>query len=245
MSSRRPEGGRTHGGGVASGRVRPLIGFEFPVLVVGLFLSVVAGFMACRAVGPYGDGPFGAGFRRIPATSDRGTILVHDSRIGPDVLRSVFDERTGRVRELRIAPGGDFAKAVRVYLDEDRRARVPRDLDGDGVADRWEYYADVSRIASGAVEKVGFSMAGDEIVDSWVFRDEQGAVSRVEVSTRRDGVVDRWEHYSGGELVRVEADRDRDGRVDRWSTYRGGILSATVSDADGDGLPDGPPDGGR
>lgn len=244
MSSRRPEGGRTDGG-VAPDPVVSPSGFEFAVLLVGLSLSIAAGFMACRAAGPYGDGPFGAGFRRIPAASGRGTILVHDSRVGPDVLRSVVDERTGRVRELRMAPGGDFAAAVRVYLDEDRRAWVPRDLDGDGVADRWEYYADVRRMAAGAVEKLGFSLAGDEIVDSWVFRDEQGEVSRVEVSTLRDGVVDRWEHYSGGELVRVETDRDRDGRVDHWSTYRGGILSATASDGDGDGLPDGPPAGGR
>ena len=243
MSSRRSEGGQTNCGAV-SDRIRLPVGFEFQVLLVGLSLSVAAGFMACQAAGPYGDGPFGAGFRRIPA-SDCGTTLVHDSRIGPDVLRSVIDERTGRVRELRVAPGGDFAKAVRVYLDEDRRARVPRDLDGDGVADRWEYYADVRRIGSGAVEKLGFSLAGDEIVDAWVFSDEQGEVSRVEVSTGRDGVVDRWEHYRGGELVRVEADRDRDGRVDHWSTYRRGILSATASDADGDGRPDGPPAEGR
>lgn len=219
--------------------------FESAILVAGLALSVAAGFGACHAAGPYGDGPFGAGFRRIPAASAGGTILVHDSRTGPDVARAVIDEQTGRVRELRMAPGGDFTQAVRVHLDENRGARVPRDVDGDGVPDRWEYYADARAIESGATEKVGFSLAGDAIVDAWVFHDGQGQVSRVEVSTARDGVVDRWEHYRGGELVRVEADRDRDGRVDNWSTYRQGVLAATVSDADGDGFPDPPPAGER
>ncbi len=215
------------------------------VLIVGLTLSVAAGFAACRAVGPYGDGPLGAGFRRLQAASAGETILVHDSRTGADVVRAVIDEQTGRVRELRLAPGGDFTMAVRVYLDENRGARVPRDLDGDGVADRWDYYADVRQLDSGAVERVGFSLAGDGIEDAWAFHDEQGRIVRVEVATLRDGVVDRWEHYRDGVLVRVEADADRDGRVDQWSTYRGGILSTTVSDADGDGFPDPPQDGER
>ena len=215
------------------------------VLIVGLTLSVAAGFAACRVVGPYGDGPFGAGFRRMRAASAGETILVHDSRTGAGVVRAVIDERTGRVRELRLAPGGDFTMAVRVYLDENRGARVPRDLDGDGVADRWDYYPDARRLESGAVERVGFSLAGDGIEDAWAFHDEQGRIVRVEVSTLRDGVVDRWEHYRDGVLVRVEADADRDGRVDQWSTYRRGILSTTVSDADGDGFPDPPQDGER
>ena len=79
--------------------------------------------------------------RRIPAASADGTILVHDSRIGADVVRTVIGDRTGRVRELRIAPGGDFTNVVRVHLDKGRRARVPHDLDGDGIAevDRWEH----------------------------------------------------------------------------------------------------------
>ena len=237
MSSRRPESGGANDGTV-SRRTWLRARFESSVLVGGLFLSVAAGFAAYHVAGPYGDGPYGAGFRRIPAASAGETILVHDSRTGAYVVRAVIDDRTGRVRELRMAPGGDFTNVVRVHLDDNRRARVPHDLDGDGTADRWDYYADVRQIESGAVEKVGFSLAGDEIVDAWVFHDEQGQVSRVEVSTARDGVVDRWEHYSEGELVRVETDGDRNGRVDNWSTYQHGILSTTLSDTDGDGFAD-------
>ena len=160
-------------------------------------------------------------------------------------MQAVINERTGRVRELRLAPGGDHSKTVRVYLDENGGARVPRDLDGDGLADRWDYYADTQQLASGAIERVGFSLTGDEIVDAWAFLDEQGRINRVEVSTLRDGVVDRWEHYRGGVLARVEIDADRNGRVDQWSTYRRGILSTTVSDTDGDGFPDPAQDGER
>ena len=207
-------------------------------LVVGLFLSVLSGVSAYRAVGPYGDGPFGGGFRRIPADSAGRSILVHDSRTGTDIVRAVINEGTGRVVELRIAPGGDVARATHLYLDEGGGARVPLDDDGDGIPDRWEYYDDVRRIGSGVADRVGFSLAGDNVVDAWAFHDEQGQVSRVEVSTTRDGDVDRWEYYDGGALVRVETDTDRDGRVDSWSIYRNGVLSTTRSDTDGNGLPD-------
>jgi hypothetical protein len=214
-------------------------------LVAGLLASVAAGIAACRAVGPYGDGPFGAGFRRLPAAEAGGTVLVHDARAGPDVVRAVIDEGTGRVRELRLAPGGDFAVALRLHVEEDGGVRTPRDLDGDGVPDRWEYYADVRDVASGDIEKLGFSLAGDEVVDAWAYHDEAGEIRRVDVSTGRDGVVDRWEHYRSGALLRVESDRDRDGRVDHWSTFSGGILKSTQSDADDDGLPDLPEPGER
>ena len=226
-------------------RARLPASLEPIALVIGVLLSVAAGFAAYRTVGPYGDGPFGAGFRRIAAGSPQETVLVHDSRTGPDLVRAVIDERTGRVRELRLAPRGDFANAFRVELDEQQGARIPHDLDGDGITDRWDYYADVRHLESGDVERVGFSLAGDEIVDAWAFHDEEGQMIRVEVSTLRDGVVDRWEHYSNTELVRVEADTDRDGRVDTWSTYRDGVLSTTTTDTDGDGFPDAPTGGKR
>ena len=86
-------------------RAPPRVGIASALLVAGIVASVAAGIATCRTVGPYGDGPFGAGFRRLPAAEAGGTILVHDSRVGPDVVRAVIDEGTGRVRELRLAPG--------------------------------------------------------------------------------------------------------------------------------------------
>lgn len=236
MPSHRPESGGASQDAVPR-RACLSVDFEPVVLVAGLLLSVLSGIAAYRAVGPYGDGPFGAGFRRIPGDSAARSILVHDSRTGLDAVRAVIDERTGRVVELRIA-SGDPATTTHLHFDESGGARVPRDLDGDGAADRWDYYDDVRRIGSGVADRVGFSLAGDEVVDAWAFHDEQGQVSRIEVSTQRDGVVDRWEYYSGGLLEQVETDTDRDGRVDSWSAYRNGVLSTSASDADGDGLPD-------
>ena len=201
--------------------------------------------IAYHMIGPYGDGPFGAGFRRIPVPGTGRSILVHDLRNGAKRVRAVIDEQTGRVAELQLFEDGNDAPMIRVYLDGDGKARVPRDLDADGVADRWEYYADPSLIESGATEKVGFSLGNDDIVDAWAFHDEDGQVSRVEVATQRDGVVDRWEYYAEGVLARVETDTDRDGRVDTWSTYRDGILVTTDPDADGDGHPDPPHTGVR
>ena len=217
---------------------------QAPVLLAGLLASVSAGVVAWRIVGPYGDGPFGAGFRRIPAISANRPVLVRDLRGGAAPVRAIIDDETGRVSELQMGQGGGFATVSRIYIEETGGARVPHDTDGDGITDRWDYYADLRQIERGAVQRVGFSMAGDGIADAWAFHDEQGRVSRVEISTARDGVVDRWEHYSSGTLVHVEIDADRDGRVDGWETWVDGILSAVAADLDGDGLPD-PPAGGE
>ena len=224
-------------------RSRWPVNLESFVLFIGLFFATLAGVAAYRIVGPYGDGPFGAGFRRIPAASTSQSILVHDFRIGAQAFRAVIDEQTGRAVELRLS-ADDITKPTRLYLEETGGLRWPRDLDADGLADRWDYYADLGGMESGVLEKVGFSLAGDGIVDTWAFHDEQGRVSRVEVSTGRDGIVDRWEYYDAGVLVRVETDADRDGRVDGWSGYVDGILSTTAADTDGDGVPD-PPDPAR
>lgn len=213
---------------------------EALTLLIGLLFSVLAGVAACRVVGPYGDGPFGAGFRRISSASTGRSLLVHDLHVGTRAVRAVIDEQTGRVTELRLTADDDFTRAVRVHVDETGHLRLPRDVDTDGLADRWDYYPDLLAVDAGVPEKIGFSLAGDQVVDAWIFHDDNGRVARMELSTRRDGIVDRWEHYRGGALVRVETDTDRDGRVDAWFTYVDGILSTTASDYDHDGAPDSP-----
>ena len=211
---------------------------EIGILAAGLVGAVLAGMIAYRLVGPYGDGPFGAGFRRIPDPATGGSILVHEFELGAAAVRAVVEERTGRVVELQLSRDVDGAPPTRALLDEDGRVRLGRDLDGDGAIDRWEYYADVGQLERQQIEKVGFSLAGDQVVDAWAFHDDDGRVKRVEVSTNRDGIIDRWEHYENGLMLRVEADTDGDNRIDSWSTYVDGILSTTASDEDRDGRPD-------
>ena len=207
------------------------------VLAAGLLGAAASGMVAYRTVGPYGDGPFGAGYRRVAAGLE-GAVLVHETRLGGQVVRTVVDERTRRMSVLQFDADADGVFDTNAHVDASGQIRVERDLDADGAPDRWEYYRDAVDFAGGRIMKVGFSLPGDGVVDAWAFHDADGQVARVEVSTARDGAVDRWEFYAGGNLVRVETDRDRDGRVDAWSVHENGILLDSFSDGDGDGLPD-------
>ena len=158
---------------------------------------------------------------------ESGSILVHEARYGTQTVRTVVDERTRWASELQLDADADGAIDTRAFVEEDGGIRVERDLDVDGRPDRWEYYRHADDLVGGRVLKVGFSLAGDAVVDAWAFHGADGQVARVEVSTARDGVVDRWEHDAGGALVRVETDGD--GRADGWSTYENGILVETGS----------------
>ena len=212
------------------------------MLGAGLLAAAASGVVAYRLVGPYGDGPFGAGYRRLPDPAGGGSVLVHEASYGSRAVRTVVDERTRRMSELQVDADGDGAVDTRARVETDGLVRVERDLDGDGAPDRWEYYRDAQDAARGRVAKVGFSLAGDAVVDAWAFYGPEGRIARVEVSTARDGVVDRWEFYEHGALVRVETDGDGDGQVDAWSAYEDGIL---VPSPAGAGAPPGGTEGGR
>lgn len=205
------------------------------MLATGLLAAAASGVTAYRIAGPYGDGPFGAGYRRLPDPSGRGSTLVYEQRDGARTVRAVVDERTRRMSELRVDTDGDGVFETLAHVETGGGVRVQRDLDADGASDRWDYYLDVSDLARDRIAKVGFSLAGDAVVDAWAFFGADGRIVRVDVSTTRDGVVDRWEHYAGGSLARVETDTDGDGRADTWSTYEDGILQETIRDAGGDG----------
>ena len=209
---------------------------EFSVLAAGLLVAMASGLAAYRIAGPYGDGPFGAGYRRLADPAGGPPALVYDVRRGTRTVRTVVDEETRRMSELQLDEDADGVLDARAYVGEGGDVRVERDDDGDGAPDRWEYYRDVDDFARGRIEKVGFSLVGDRVVDAWAFYGADGAIARVEVSTARDGVVDRWEYYAGGVLARVGTDIDQDGEVDAWSTYEDGILVAT---APGAGAPGG------
>lgn len=200
------------------------------VLGLGVVGAVAAGHLAYRAIGPYGDGPFGAGFRRVPDVSTGRHILVYEFRTTSSPVQAVVDERTGRFTELRHDSDGNGLTDQRLHVEADGRLRAEHDFDGDGVVDRWIYYVDLGALERDEVDRIGFSTAQDSVVDAWHVHGPDGPTGRVEVSTGRDGRVDRWEHYEDGLLTRVEEDADGDGRVDAWWTYDGGILTASSSD---------------
>ena len=203
---------------------------ESTILICGLLGAVLSGVAAWRAVGPFGDGPFGAGFRRIAGPETGRSILVHEFRAGAERIRTVVDERTGRISDVHVAAAG--APGARIAFEAEGGVRVERDLDADGVTDRWEYYADPRHVAQRPARKVGLSLAGDGVVDAWAFYDAAGELERMEVSTGRSGVVDRWEHYRDGLLVAVESDTDGDGRADHRAAYVNGILATGAAESD-------------
>lgn len=211
---------------------QPVAKVELAIFISGLVLSVIAGAVAYRIVGLYGDGPFASGFHRVTDPKTGKSLLVHETRTETGVVRRVIEERTLKQLDLDIDADG---REERIYVKGTDIERVERDRDGDGRVDVEEYYGPDRRLV-----KAGFSLAGDGIIDAWAYRNSDGQIEKIEVSTRRDGRVNRWEYYSDGQLARVEEDTDDNGRVDRWSIYDAGILMKTVIDADKDGQPDAP-----
>lgn len=206
---------------------------ELIIVGVGLVASVAAGVIAYRIVGPYGDGPFKIGYRRIHDPNTGQSLLVHESRTETGVVRRVIEGQT--LKEVRFDADADGKDDTRALVTGTEVTRLDRDRNGDGRTDTWEYFD-----AKKQVVKVGFSLANDGVLDAWAYRDKAGQIVKVEVSTRRDDKIDRWEYYEKGQLARVEEDKDGDGRADRWSTYDQGILMGTTLDADKDGRPDSP-----
>ena len=195
--------------------------------------AVASGVIAYQIVGPYGDGPFSGGFRRISDPETGRSTLVHDFVYESECVRAVVDENTGRFSEVRLDSDADGISETRAQLEGSALVRVERDQDGDGATDLWEYYDGAQQL-----EKVGFSLSDDGAIDAWAYYGQDGQLTKIEVSTARDGIVNRWEFYENGTMVRVEEDTNGSGRADRWSSYANGILTETASYDDADGGPD-------
>ena len=197
---------------------------ELAIFWGGLALSVVAGVVAYRIVGLYGDGAFSIGYRGHIKDPETGRmLLVHESRSADGtIIRRIIDGTTLKEVETGISTSGNAQ--IKVHVDAAKNITVvERDQNGDGKTDLWEYYDSQKRLI-----KTGFALAGDGVLNAWTYRDAQNQVTKVEVSTRSDGVVDRWEYYEKGQLARVELDTNHDGKVDRWQTYQAGILWSTA-----------------
>jgi len=147
-------------------------------------------------------------------------------------VQAVYDQETGRLRELNYDSNKNGKTDSIGYMDGTRVLRVEVDKDEDGKVDRWEYYG-----ADQKLEKVGLSRANDGTVDQWVYQGTDGTVVKMEISTLCDGKVQRTEKYEHGALAAVEEDTDSNGAVDKWETYSGGVLTSVAFDTEGTGHP--------
>jgi hypothetical protein len=203
---------------------------ELAVIVIGLIVSAIAGVVAYRIVGIYGDGPFTYGMHRTTDADTGESVIVQDVS-GPDgrAKRRIIEGTKVTGLQLDV---GDKGLAT-VQLGNKDLTRIDRDVNGDGRVDAWEYYDRKQQLV-----KTGFSLRNDGVLDAWLFRNAQGQTTKIEVATRRDGTVSRWEYYENGQLARTEEDADGNGKIDRWQTYDSGILWDTKVDKNGDGRPD-------
>jgi hypothetical protein len=140
-------------------------------------------------------------------------------------VTGVYAPDTRTLVRLDYDYNGDGRVDVRTYVRGGTPTRLEGDTDGDGLVDRWEYYA-----ASGELLRIGGSTEADGREDVWVRMG--GGERHVEISTRRDGIVDRREVYEGERLVRSEADTNHDGFPDMWETFEDGAVTELLVDDD-------------
>ncbi|GMV22940.1 MAG: hypothetical protein AMXMBFR57_28890 [Acidimicrobiia bacterium] len=186
-----------------------LIAMEKLIFSAGVLAAIVSGGWAFRTYGQYGDGALALHLYRETDPRTGESVLVHDLQTSQGRRRILVDSDKGQLLAVQL------------------------DANQDGVPD-----AVLTSTEAGTV-RVGFSLAGDAVIDAWAHRNRDGVLTLIEVSTRRDGRVDRWERYEQGLLVRVELDTNGNGKADQWQTFTDGILDATVIDANEDGVPDG------
>jgi hypothetical protein len=141
------------------------------------------------------------------------------------LITPVYDETTRALLRLDYDYDANGVIDVRTYMKKRQPFRLEGDSNGDGFADRWEYYD-----ASGRLERIGGSTLDDGREDSWAYTSANDL--RLELATGRDGVVDRWEYYSANVLLRTESDTNRDGRRDAWEEYNQGRLAIVMVDED-------------
>jgi len=134
------------------------------------------------------------------------TVLVllgacHRDEVHREPPRAHYDPKTGRLDRLAFSSTTRGPNDAVALMDGARVERIELDENGDGKADRREYYQ------------------------------RDGTITRVDVSSARDGRFNRSEFYESAMLARVEEDTDADGRADKWEWYRSELDRATGESA--------------
>ena len=161
---------------------------QFPRLEVLIFVTGLVASIAVGVVAYDRHGMYGDG------PGGAGFSRAADPVSGASLLVHETMTREGRLKRI-FGPGGAL---LEVELDKDDDGNVEECV----------------KVVNGLIAGVGFSRAGDGIIDAWVYRDADGQVARIEISTKRNHRVDRWEYYKDGVLTRVAVDADEDGKPD-------------------------------
>lgn len=119
------------------------------------------------------------------------------------------------------------------YFRNGRLFAETHDLDFDGEADLYSYYA-----ADGSLAEQEFQLDFDPGIDV-VRLYEDGVVVEKHIATGFDAGYSMTQYFdSEGRLLRIERDADDDGVIDVWEYYELGELIQVGRDVDGDGSPD-------
>lgn len=161
------------------------------ILGFGVVLAVMAGVIAYQVGGPYGEG-----FRRDPR------------------VRRIYNAQTGQLEVLIYDIDGNLRFDSWSYIEEGRVVRKERDLDEDGLIDRWEHYGPDGRLG-----RIGLSSSGTGTVDTLHYPGPDGSIETIEYLSVPGGQVRRTEYYERSALLREEEDIDGDGLVDRRTVY--------------------------
>lgn len=124
----------------------------------------------------------------------------------------IYNKETGKLEQLVSDRNRDGTPDTRAYMDGVIVKYIEIDRNGDGVADRWEYYKPVSE--------------GNAEV----------AIDHAEESNGQTARISRREFFVGGVVRRVEEDTDDDGRPDKWESYEAGVLTRVDLDLLGRGF---------
>lgn len=156
------------------------------------------------------------------------------------VVSPIYNQSTGKLEQLVSDRDGDGRAETRAFMDGAVLRRIEIDRNGDGTADRWEFYLASQGAPGGAVESPVIEKAEEANgPDSRVTRREfyaSGAVARVEDDTNHDGRVDKWEAYEKGSLARVDLDLVGHGKPSQRLFYgAGGAVTRVETDPEGDG----------